>query len=94
METKHTPGEWAVSKTVNDFTIYAADTNKDVALVYNYSRSVPDEEAKANANLIAAAPAMLETLKQVLSWLDEDRMTNSPLARTIYETIQTATEGN
>lgn len=57
----HTAGQWSVSKTVNDFAIYS-DTNdsKDIAAVYQNSRSIPQGEAEANAKLIAAAPLLLE----------------------------------
>lgn len=66
-DNKHTKGEWLVSNTINDYTIYADDgsnkgAGKDVALVYRYSRATDEEEAKANARLIAAAPDLLNAL--------------------------------
>lgn len=50
--------EWQVSKTVNDYTIH--DGEKDIALVYRYSRGTADDVAEANARLIAAAPELLQ----------------------------------
>ena len=54
---KHTPGPWNTSKTINDIVIYSdANPNKDIAMVYQYSRGIPKEEAQANANLIKLTP--------------------------------------
>lgn len=79
MNTKHTPGEWHTSKTINDFSIYSdKETSKDIALVFQYSRSIPEEEAKANAELIAAAPELLQMvydLKQAVKRLSQDDLT-------------------
>lgn len=70
METKHTAGQWQVSKTVNDYAIYAdSNDTKDIAAVYQYSRSIPQEEAEANAKLIAAAPDMLSTIDEAINQL-------------------------
>lgn len=64
---KHTKGDWNTSKTVNDFAIYADGHSSDIALVYKDSRSIPAEEAEANALLIAAAPELLAALKNLLN---------------------------
>lgn len=59
----HTAGQWSVSKTVNDFAIYSDNNDsKDIAAVYQNSRSIPQGEAEANAKLIAASPLLLEAL--------------------------------
>lgn len=65
METKHTKGDWNVSKTVNDYAIHTEGSPKDLALVYEYSRGIPKEEAEANAKLIAAAPDLLKFAERV-----------------------------
>lgn len=70
METKHTKGDWNVSKTVNDYAIHTEGSPKDLALVYEYSRGIPKEEAEANAKLIAAAPDMLDALQHSLNRLN------------------------
>ena len=53
-DTKHTPGEWYVEKGKTYFFIDSPESpTKSIAQVYE----------EANANLIAAAPKMLEALK-------------------------------
>jgi hypothetical protein len=66
MKTKHTPGPWSWSKDMSDGKagIYEGDGGRDDVLI----AEVTDEEtgngtAIANANLIAAAPELLEALK-------------------------------
>lgn len=69
--SKHTPGPWRSSPYQNNddptptgcWEIHAL-TCKHVATTF--SSDVPDAAAEANANLIAAAPEMLEALKDVL----------------------------
>lgn len=79
MNNKHTPGQWAKSKTINDYAIYSDNNDsKDIAAVYQYSRSIPPEEAEANAQLIAAAPElfkMVYDLKQAVNRLSQDGLT-------------------
>lgn len=78
MNNKHTPGTWNVSKTINDYAIYSSQNDsKDIAAVYQYSRSIAPEEAEANAKLIAAAPELLEmvyNLKQCIKRLTADNL--------------------
>ena len=64
MQSKHTQGEWEVSKMVNDFSIFC--DNKEIAAVFQYSRNVPMEEAQANAKLIAASSEMYEVLTKLI----------------------------
>ncbi len=61
---KHTPGPWTVSKHGTpayalQFGVYASDDTNDFAIV-RY------DNAEANANLISAAPELLEALEWVL----------------------------
>lgn len=87
---KHTPGKWEASKTINDYAIYS-DTNesKDIAAVYQNSRSIPKEEAQANAKLIAAAPDMLEALQAVERWLNGEE---NEFQETVIQAIRKATD--
>lgn len=61
MENKHTPGEWRTSYTRDGKAILI---NKGrVAEVY--SDDIDEDEAEANARLIAAAPDLLGALEAV-----------------------------
>lgn len=64
MTTQHTPGPWIVYDDSNDGKtnrIEIAARGKTVAHIYH---SVPEEDLP-NANLIAAAPDLLEELKKM-----------------------------
>lgn len=85
MKTKHTPGEWEVVRDSNPghpLLIYSKKAEHSVADVFKLVRPgqwITDEEAEANAALIAKAPAMLEMLETLLGVL-EGRDSYSPEA--------------
>jgi hypothetical protein len=60
MDTKHTPGPWEVQ--VFDGRIEVVDASGAVVLVFRNASA----ETLANARLIAAAPELLEALRDVL----------------------------
>ncbi len=62
MSKKHTPGPWKVG---SDLTIIGGSTL--VAKTYGYVRE--DGMREANANLIAAAPALLDACRLALTGL-------------------------
>lgn len=62
MKSKHTPGQWMASST----EIVAMPSQVKIS---NRISGSTYEEAKANAQLIATAPEMLETLKDIKSAL-------------------------
>lgn len=67
METKHTSGQWHKRNgdTENHFEIIGDfATNKTIALL-PLRAFVPEEEAEANAKLIAAAPELLDMLIRI-----------------------------
>lgn len=69
METKYTKGKWIKRNGDSDckFDILGEfGTNKTIAIIPNKC-FVGDEEAEANAKLIASAPELLETLKKLKS---------------------------
>lgn len=77
--TKHTPGPWEVLDVVAhglDIVSGTAEDGCEIATVHIECDTV--EEAHANANLIAAAPTMLEALElaekqlhdKVMNWAD------------------------
>ena len=57
---KHTQGTWIAK----DGQIYPEETGKTLALIPYYDKD--DNEQKANAQLIASAPELLETCKMAL----------------------------
>ena len=64
MEFKGTQGEWKLSelKTFGRQMVDLGDFNGCIDVWYHSGESMTKEEAKANAQLIAAAPEMLEML--------------------------------
>lgn len=61
METKHTPGPWVIPA----HDLNAIRTSADAPLAYAFKAKRSKDEGRANARLIAAAPDMLATLKQL-----------------------------
>lgn len=88
-EVKHTPGPW--KKEINDYDRSLEITDrkgKPIANIYSgflcceWDFIMTQEEEKANANLIAAAPELYDVLKELLSplgninndeWLEKAR---------------------
>jgi hypothetical protein len=70
-QTQHTPGPWKIrSIGVNGSqTVYAM--RNDVATAYDRAPMVKGE-CEANAQLIAAAPELLEALQEALAWCEID----------------------
>lgn len=85
MSEKHTPGPWSAEFDADDPEL-PINIEKDggaIACVYNLDdfpcvlkedESRVSAEAKANANLIAAAPELLEALTRVRDWLSSFEM--------------------
>jgi len=66
--TKHTPGPWMFRPSRQpQITSESDPAGRTIAIVYD---QVPDAERKANASLIAAAPELLEALKECLGELE------------------------
>ena len=89
--TKHTQSPWTL---VGSTTISNADQSVGIANISTYS--VGEDEAAANARLIAAAPDLLEALQMVDRIWSHDQTANldpeSPVAK-IRATIAKATGG-
>ena len=62
----HAPKTWLSKATASlgpQYVIYSEESGSDIAIVYNN-----DENTKANAELLAAAPELLEALENLLAW--------------------------
>lgn len=73
METKYTKGKWVKRQGDSDYKfdiLGEFGTNKTIALIPNKC-FVSDEEAEANAKLIASAPELLQALQDIV-WLMTD----------------------
>jgi hypothetical protein len=65
--TKHTPGPWVAI----DHEIFADNQSRNIADVWISFANIEDEEAKANARLIAAAPDLLEALEAFAEYAEK-----------------------
>jgi hypothetical protein len=68
METKHTPGPWAIERLTNGAyprTVITHQTNYRACIVADLHNASLNGEAEANARLIAAAPELLAALEKI-----------------------------
>ncbi len=67
---KHTPWPWNVEAAQRGFIVTALNGQYDIAVV----RNIGVQDNKANAQLIAAAPELLEALKELSAeeWRDDN----------------------
>jgi nucleoside phosphorylase len=87
METKHTQGEWFVSNHNNELKVRARNTMMGTVCTIN---TLFEDEAEANAQLIANAPDMLSVLREAV---DHAHVydTNPALVELFEAVIQKAT---
>lgn len=83
VETKHTPGPWFL---INDHCVGGPETTNGaghgIAMCGMRARS--EEEAKANALLIASAPELLKELQRLVAevyWLDGVHKSRAVIAK-------------
>lgn len=62
MEAKHTEGPWSIRSFANSYSIESVNDIEVAATTDPADAGVSDDEAAANANLIAAAPDLLAAL--------------------------------
>jgi hypothetical protein len=69
----HTPGPWFLDEGAHggDATVMARESG-DVVDIAAVRHRVGDDQTMADAHLIAAAPDMLEALKECLLYLNND----------------------
>lgn len=67
---QYTQGPWNVEAAQRGFIVTALNGQYDIAVV----RNIGEQDNKANAHLIAAAPELLEALKELATeeWRDDD----------------------
>lgn len=65
--SQHTPGPWTEGNFHNNGIDILAPNGKRIALCNASDTWIPDNEARDNASLIAAAPALLAALKSIKS---------------------------
>jgi len=71
METKHTTGPWVIDWNVARLDIFSSDAKVLVASLRRSALSEDiDEAARANARLIAAAPELLNALRELSDLVD------------------------
>jgi hypothetical protein len=64
MSTQHTPGDWDICWDGTRYVIHD-NTALQRHIAYTSNGGVPDDEARANARLFAAAPDMLKELRNL-----------------------------
>jgi hypothetical protein len=75
MNTKHTPGEWKVSSQT-PCRVDTANGSITVSWTCNFDGGKREQEAEANASLIAAAPELLEACSLLLEALRSSNVSN------------------
>lgn len=94
METKHSTGEWQWGRAGGDCSIYADRfCKKQIAQLTQIDEDNKCEEMDANAKLMAAAPTMLEALKEIAEGkgrYDTDKLKHA--GNTIEDMIKLATD--
>jgi hypothetical protein len=73
MEFKGTKGEWKIS-TSNEFGVLISThpMSRDICTIWKYDNNfLENQEAKANAQLIATAHELLEALQQAIKMCDK-----------------------
>ena len=86
MNTKHTPGPWKVEQRFsgNRF-IHSDNSQSPICRVAFVGMGIGVDESKANADLIAAAPELLEALENLLDAVRQNIDGKPPTADQIFE---------
>ena len=71
MLNTHTPGPWAIEAAPNGYTYIRAEHRAEIALVGSENMLADDSSAASNAMLIAAAPDLLEALRDLVEAVED-----------------------
>lgn len=83
MTSKHTPAPWAINESETDEGCWEIGTGEwrgdsyeglQIATAWGFYH-----EAEANARLIAAAPELVEALREVIGWHDDADNLHKPI---------------
>jgi|HubBroStandDraft_2_1064218.scaffolds.fasta_scaffold299813_2 hypothetical protein len=75
MVTKHTPAPWAVYQLADDVHTYGADANKWIVTADHHENEICGVvQTIEDANLIAAAPDLLEACKALLLLVPRNKL--------------------
>ena len=86
--SKHTPGPWNISESVNGEGFGVYNINADGYCIATVDRSTPPhQEDKPNARLIAAAPKMLELILEFVESPDHDSLDHEKQVFEILESV-------
>ena len=87
MKYKHTRGPWKFSDDsayfkTNPFSVYVQGLGVHKTTVANIPsrKTIPEDEARANARLIAAAPKLLEALQAMLACVYDEEIDDETIA--------------
>ena len=83
----HTGGPWRVGKHDETLGIYDMAENYRLATIEEW-RGEHEGESEANARLIAAAPDMLDALREMLSMFGDHEQYDDDSAQVIAQTRQ------
>ena len=67
MGAKHTLGPWAIRKENESFISISAENHYSLIDTWAIDEGISKEQMQANARLIAAAPELLEALRDMVS---------------------------
>ena len=81
MKAQHTPGPWHVGMKPGPI-VYGPNGEQVASLVVPM---LPEEENRANAHLIAAAPELLAALRDVIGWIPGSSAWHTDAARKSVE---------
>jgi len=84
--SKHTPGPWKIRNDITKDTLICSENKTIICGIHQKNLNILSE-TKANAQLIAAAPELLEKLEIVLKHSEEGLLINGKLADQISDII-------